>query len=243
MVIERRTLAARVTRLERFRKLRDERDADKYDKLRTEFITDLLTPTQASRKMQMGTAFHAILANPKTYHLPSDDGGCYMCDGFMFPSYVIHDSLNAIERTGTFEIPGYKIYDCGDCDVIVTGTCDYLSGKEIGEFKTRWFEGKEWGVWDSNFLRDNYEASYQHRFYMDIFGADRVKYTIFAMRDEYPVKLIHIKTDIICDRYDQMTNDLQSLVCDFAEFIRYNNLEDFCQPGKREQDFVNLFPF
>ena len=236
-------LAARVTRLERFRKYRDERDPDKQEKIRAEIISDMVTPQSANRKMQMGTAFHTILANPTSYLLPSDDGGTYVCDGFIFPGYVVQDSLRSIERQGTFEIPGYKIYSVGDTDLIVTGTCDYQFGRELQEFKTRWFEGKEWGVWDDNFLRETYEASYQHRLYMDIFGADTVRYVIFAMRDDYPVKLVRIKSDIVCERYAQMEDDIQALVADFVEFVKHNAMEDFCRPGKRELDFMNAFPF
>jgi hypothetical protein len=93
-------------------------------------------------------------------------------------------------------------------------------------------------VWDDNKLRETYEASYQWRFYCDMFGADEFRYMIFALRDCVPVELVHIKRDIVCVPYAAMRDDLNALLFYFLNFVRLYELEPYLQMTNRERRIV-----
>ena len=237
-------LAARVTRLESFRRYRDEQDYDKSTEMREQLVREIISPAPSNRKMQMGTAFHTIIAQPEkflktsTYTYPDKEYqgeySRYETDGFVFPDHVIEAAKRHVDYDAVFELPTYKFYNIDDTEILITGTCDHLRGTKLTDFKTRWFEGQQWGVWDDNNLRETYEASYQWRFYCDMFGADEFRYMIFAMRDRDPIELVKIKTDIVCTPYRTMRRDIDDLLYDFLHFVRVHELEPHLQRTDRE---------
>lgn len=235
----RKQIAVRVTRLESFRRYRDEQDWEVAAKMREELVQGIISPAQPNRKMMMGTAFHKILAEPaKFFKRDAVDYLCYTADGFEFDNYTIEMTKNKVDYNGVFEVPMYKTYTVDNTDVIVTGTCDHLLGTVITDFKTRWFEGREWGVFDDNQLRTSYEASFQWRLYLDMFCCDTFKYLIVAMRDREPVELVKIKTDIVCYAYEKMRRDIDDLLYDFLSFVRIEHLEPHVQLTDRERRII-----
>ncbi|MBL7991310.1 MAG: hypothetical protein JNN25_07720 [Candidatus Kapabacteria bacterium] len=237
-MVKRKELAARVTRLESFRRYRDEQDYDKSTEMREQLVREIISPAPSNRKMQMGTAFHSIIAKPNK-HLAvnrSVEGEFfYQCDGYRFPDHVIEAAKRHVDYDAVFELPTYKFYNIDDTEILITGTCDHLRGTQLTDFKTRWFEGQQWGVWDDNNLRETYEASYQWRFYCDMFGADEFQYMVFAMRDRNPIELVKIKTDIVCVPYHTMRRDIDDLLYDFLHFVRVHELEPHLQRTEREE--------
>lgn len=234
-MVKRKELAARVTRLESFRRYRDEQDYDKSTEMREQLVREIISPAPSNRKMQMGTAFHTILAQPEKYKFSGYGETTYSADGIVFPQAVIEAAMRHVDYDAVFELPTYKFYNIDDTEILITGTCDHLRGTQLTDFKTRWFEGQQWGVWDDNNLRETYEASYQWRFYCDMFGADEFQYMVFAMRDRNPIELVKIKTDIVCVPYHTMRRDIDDLLYDFLHFVRVHELEPHLQRTEREE--------
>lgn len=235
----RKQLAVRVTRLESFRRYRDENsDFDLAARMREELVGSIISPPPPNRKMQMGTAFHTILANPQQYRFSGYGETIYKADEIRYSGNIVESVIRQIDYNGLFEVPMFKVYPIDDTDFIITGTCDHILGSVITDFKTRWFEGKEWGVWDDNKLRETYEASFQWRLYLDMFDCDTFKYLIVAMRDSHPVELVKIKTDIVCHAYQQMRRDIDDLLYDFLHFVNVHELESHLQITERELDII-----
>lgn len=231
------TIAVRVTRLESFRRYRDEQDFEQSAKMCETLVQDIINPALPTRKMQMGTAFHAVLANPEEYKWNAGEH-FYYAHGFGFPSHVIESAMQHIDYSGLFEIATHKTYSIDDTDFLVTGTCDHILGTIITDFKTRWFEGTEWSVWDDNQLRETYESSYQWRLYLDMFDCDMFRYLIVAMRDRSPIELVNIKRDIICHAYKQMRRDIDDLLYDFRHFVKIHKLQEHLQVTERETRII-----
>jgi hypothetical protein len=228
-------LTVRVTRLESFRRWRDEGDTEIGETMFQELLRDIKSPPAPNRKMQLGTAFHTILATPYSHRLNAD---VYSADGFDYPASVVESAMAHIDYNGLFEVATGKVYNVGSAEILVTGTCDHWFGNVITDFKTRWFEGTAWGVWDDNKLRETYEASYQWRFYCDLFDADEFQYLIIAMRDRNPIELVHVKTDIVCHAYKRMRQDLDDLLSEFLHFVQICELQPYLKITEREERII-----
>lgn len=112
-------------------------------------------PTEAMAK---GTAFHKFLE-----HAQAGESETATVDGYTF-SFV-----------GDFDLylPRMREWRKGKDygGIIVSGQCDAIEGKTIYDHKTT-----------ERFDAEKYLDSWQHRFYLDIFGADRFVWNVWEMK-------------------------------------------------------------
>jgi hypothetical protein len=236
------TIAVRVTQLESFRRWWHEKNSGRAISREQEYIDHIKTPAPASRIMEMGTAFHAILASPQTY----DVDGAYAYNGYEFDGSVIDQCLAHVQYDNAlFEVPTYKVYSLGAVNILVTGTCDHLRGTVLTDYKTRWVGDASWTVLDDDKARETYEASYQWRFYCDMFGADEFHYLVFALREKpkYDIELVCVKDDIVCVPYSTMQEDLHTLLSHFFTFVRRHDLISYLQVSQHQWNLLNSAPF
>lgn len=174
-------------------------------------FTDIFQ-SEETESMKRGTAFHKCLekAVEGEYDIVSSDG------------YTFAFTCNAeITLPRTREQRRSKDYG----GIIVTGQCDGIEGKRIIDHKTV-----------QQFDAEYHLDGWQHRFYMDIFGADRFDWHIWecselkdheAERDPfttvenstqfYDVYAHHLLTQY---RYPNLEKDCRQLALEFAEFAQ-----------------------
>lgn len=166
-------------------------------------------PFEPTIQMMRGTAFDKIIENPPMYY----DGGKYT---FLFANGLLVEFLEAdINFAVKKQLPGIwqqkytKLYDIDGLMIEVVGVADMLYGNLVIDNKTTW----------SGFDYDNYAASAQWRFYLEIFEADQFRYNVFEFRADRN-DVIQLR-DYHCfhfQKYAGLERDNLSLV---AEFVRY----------------------
>lgn len=124
-------------------------------------------PPKPSWQMQAGTAWHALLADPRPVTGKVVQSGDY--------SFSAADVRRGRDHCGPglWEVDGNKVFDVFGVPVDVTGTADHIRGHLIQDNKTK-FSTADAG---------NYEQQLQWRFYMLIHGALEFRYNLFHMSE------------------------------------------------------------
>lgn len=154
--------------------------------------------SESSEAMSRGTAFHAALEKALE--------GEYMtveAQGYTF-AFTCDAELYLPK---TREIRRSKDYG----GIIVSGQCDGIEGKRIDDHKST----------EQTFDAEYHLDGWQHKFYLDIFGADRFDWHIWEMgklkEDKaYEVYAHHLLTQY---RYPAMEDDCRTLAHEFRDFI------------------------
>ena len=165
--------------------------------------------SKPSEAMLKGTAFHKFLE-----HAQAGESELVEVDGYTFSfagDFQIYLPLMREWR---------KSKDYGG--IIVSGQCDAIEGKTIYDHKTT-----------ERFDAEKYLGSWQHRFYLDIFGADRFVWNVWEMKhvgdagsddsgeikgtQVYEVRALHPLEQF---RYPAMESDCKELALEYADFVR-----------------------
>lgn len=158
-------------------------------------VTDILD-SQPTEAMAKGTAFHKFLE-----HAQAGESDTAEVDGYTF-AFV-----------GEFDIylPQMREWRKGKDygGITVSGQCDAIEGKTIYDHKTT-----------ERFEAEKYLESWQHRFYMDIFDADRFIWNVWEMNElqeprAYGVHHLHRLEQF---RYPAMSEDCKALALEYKEF-------------------------
>jgi hypothetical protein len=95
--------------------------------------------------------------------------------------------------------------------IMVSGQVDAIEGKTIYDHKTT-----------ERFDAEKYLESWQHRFYLDIFGADRFVWNVWEMNELkepkcYGVNKLHTLEQY---RYPELEADCTALALEYKDFAR-----------------------
>jgi hypothetical protein len=179
----------RVSHLSSFARWLDEDDTDPA------WLVNQILSREETEAMRKGTAFHKCLEAASENEVDE-----VSADGYTF----IFAKDFAVELPSLREWRQYKDYG----GIIVTGKCDGLHGKWLRDDKTT-----------ERFDAEGYLTSWQHRFYMDIFEAERFTYCVWEMHaftgSTYTVKDMHLLTQY---RYPGMEQECRDLAQQFKVF-------------------------
>lgn len=150
-------------------------------------------PTEAMLK---GTAFHKFLE-----HAQTGESELAEVDGYTFAFVGDFDLYLPQMREWR------KGKDYGG--IIVSGQCDAIEGKTMYDHKTT-----------ERFDAEKYLDSWQHRFYLDIFGADRFVWNVWEMNElkepkSYGVHHLHKLEQY---RYPELEADCTALALEYLDF-------------------------
>jgi hypothetical protein len=176
-------------------------------------------------KTRIGSAFHSIIEDPDAVISPIINPGGKEELYFIGPDQIkmnfIQVDLALRYRRAhpqmIHEVPIYKIYQVPRCgEVMVTGKVDGIEGRQLRDLKTK-FSGVNY---------EEYLDSAQWKFYLDILGLDVFFYDFIEIKgfDEHTptdvTKCQFIPQPVLkCDRYINLSKDVENLVVDFFEYI------------------------
>jgi hypothetical protein len=180
-----------------------------------ELLSSIRGEFKPNRVMQLGSAFHSILETPDVCVRPSGD---YVADGIVFPGDVVAPCLPLFDRSGAFEVKATKDFHINGQTWTVVSKADQLVRLDVVENKTKW------AVFDLN----RYAESYQWRFYVDVYGAQRVRYNVFCL-SEYADGEIGLRSieQFNLYPYPRLAADCRSLLSEFVEYATKRNLYGF----------------
>lgn len=210
-----------VTTLESYRRFINEvspvdTEANLVDKLEGKF--------KGNDKTRIGSAFHSIVEDPTEVSLSilrnrAETTFTIGPDKIKLNRSQVDLALRYREahKQMIHEVPIYKIYNTPRCgEIMVTGKTDGIEGRTVRDLKTK-FKAVDYS---------EYLDSAQWKIYLDILGLDVFYYDFIEIKgfDE------HNPTDVTkcqfipqpslkCDRYINLSKDVENLVVDFFEYI------------------------
>lgn len=163
-----------------------------------EWLVNYLRSNEQTEAMAKGTAFHKFLEKAQV----GADISQVDQDGYTFAFTVDCDLYLPPIRERRRE----KDYG----GIVVSGQADAVLGKTIWDHKTT-----------ERFDAENYLSSWQHRFYMDMFNADRFVWNVWEMSEiepkSYEVFGLHQLEQY---RYPEMESECRDLAHEYAEFAQ-----------------------
>lgn len=216
-------LNVRVTSLEKFRRYME--GISEYE-TEASLMESLTWDFKGNEYTRIGTAFHKIVE-------------CGDISEKRPESVVMIDNLNIVlsqsqidtalaykaEISGCFhEVRAYKDYHVKDQIFNISGCTDVLLGRQLRDIKTKYSYMKS--------ITD-YTDSIQSKLYMDIFEVPEFYFDVFEFqcydkaKHGYDVSTLAIKRHdpIHCIAYEGMQKDIQVLLTEFLDYIRFRKLE------------------
>ena len=203
---------------------------DSYQAYLDEYITKeqlierLTEPFSPSVEMETGTAFHELMQADDVDKFYCVETDTYICNGFHFKSEIIRECRRQCLKDytpemRTHELKVKKLIDTAHGVIELVAKVDTLVGDEAHEVKTNW----------SSFSFDKYAGSWQWRSYSYIFGVERVQYQVFELRADKDGVVSTLRDSHVFNCSPEPDNEAQikSLLCEFAYFIKNNNLEEY----------------
>jgi hypothetical protein len=166
------------------------------DESDVDWLINYIRSESQTEAMAKGTAFHKFLENAQA------GGEIWQAtqDGYTFAFTVDCDLFLPPMREWRRE----KNYG----GITVSGQVDAIAGNTIWDHKTT-----------ERFDAENYLSSWQHNFYLDLFGADRFIWNIWECKPleekQYEVFALHQLTQY---RYPEMEAECRDLAQEYAEF-------------------------
>lgn len=208
-----------------------EMDFDAPDELFTaeKYIAEVKRGWVPTPAKTFGTAFGAIITEPKKYELDGNgkyvkfthkENGVWHFHDFDQQQVKLGIELMAKYRNefGMFWEQKAEIHFG---DVTVVCVCDGLTPNFVIENKTT-----------SRFDKQNYIDSFQWRFYLLAFKVEFVRYHVFEFSTaKYREMKWHYEFEV--RPYDEMLLDCQNVVENMAAFIYANNIESYFQPYEK----------
>lgn len=186
-----------------------------------EFIEQLKGKFVATKKMEMGTAFHNILEHPENYLVVNDSKPDYFeCNSYRFDNEVIKEAITKVNYAFPFEIKATKVYDILGKEITVVAKADQLEGKQGNEHKSTW----------SGFSYDKYADSMQWRFYCDIFELDKVVYKVWDFSDLVSGIRFNDYYELTFSASDFDRTKALGYLHELVNFIHLHKLESYFQP-------------
>lgn len=193
------TQTFRVSNVAAYARWRDDPDQEDVGWLINQIVGESET-----KSMAKGTAFHRVLED--------------ISDGVELQEVEVDGYRFVFSADIEVYLPKIREWRLGKDygGIIISGQCDAIEGKTIYDHKTT-----------ERFDAENYLDGWQHKFYLDIFGADKFVWNVWTMKHvedmEYEVKDLHVLQQF---RYPQLTADCQALALEFKEFAaRYLPIE------------------
>lgn len=222
-------LQIRVTQLEKFRRFINEVSEWETEEQLMETLTGQFTGNEYTR---IGTAFHKIVEVGDICNL----AGVIKIDDFniKFNQQQINTALSYKESIkGCFhEIRANKVYSVNGTDINISGGADIILGNQIRDIKTKYSYIKS---------ISDYTDSIQWKLYCDIFELPEFYFDVFEFKGYDKAKhgydisgLTLFKHEPIhCIEYSGMQNDIQVLLTEFVEYVKFRKIEHlFIQPLK-----------
>lgn len=195
----------RCSTLEAFRRMQDTPWGDEQELI--EYIKAGQTGT-SNWMMDAGTAFHACLADdPEVVH----EGSMLLYNEYGFRRLDVDNSKKLI-GAGTNELTAYKAINVDGVYVGIRGTCDWINGTMIQDYKCKFTDADP----------RHYEPSLQWRFYLWIFECSCFRYNLFSFSEDDS-----LADDPEGDTYLKLTDTAS------FNFWRYPDLEDECHQWLR----------
>lgn len=214
-------LSARVTAIESFRQYIE---ADEYDDKpwinETNVINTIKGLEFSNVKADYGSAGHAIIEDAQRYR--TDTG--YQWKGFTFTDSQVRPLLKHAGEHPLWvrEVPLAKLYHTPNFDLILTGTTDCIEGTQLRDTKFKF----------SSFEVSDFLTSAQWRFYLDMVGLDVFYYDFFSVKnfetiEDCPKAVISECESMMVKRYENMSQDIQSVLNEFCDFVTFKKLEQY----------------
>lgn len=202
-------------------------------------IANIKGEKESSLEQSIGIAFHEVLEKP----FDSYDRYARNCggeEGFMalngncFEYDIIVPAYTIIDYNFPFEVKSNKIYHIDGEFIKVVAKADQLEGRWVNEHKTSFgsiYLTREGELTSGeSYEFDRYYKSFQWRFYLDIFEADRVQYKIFELANDktnnHRLKLLDIHTPSFVP-YPDLQSDINNILSEFLIFINNQNLKEY----------------
>lgn len=201
-----------------------------------ELVQAVMGQWPGNEKTSAGTAWHHLLAsftdegrgqdipepcrNGDSWQVCVKDGNhnwWFDCDAA--------EQAAALVGPGLVELPGGRLFNVvtsrGSKMVMVTGTCDHISGKLIQDHKTTF----------STPDPRNYESSLQWRIYALLFDADCFRYNLWHFADPTEQGYCRYKEVVRFNfwRYHDMEKDVQTWLTRLVEWLVVRELEKFLE--------------
>lgn len=227
-------LNIRVTQLEKFRRFICEVSEFETEESLIETLTEKFEGNEYTR---IGTAFHKIVeCGCSCISLFKESNPLVRIDAFnvIFNQSQIDTALAYKEsiKCCFHEIRTYKTYNINGIDLNISGCADVILGNQIRDIKTKY-----------SYLKSitDYTDSIQWKLYCDIFELPEFYFDFFEFKGYdkekhgYDVSgLTLVKHEPInCLEYSGMQNDINALLTEFVEFIKFRKIEHlFFEPIK-----------
>lgn len=161
------------------------------------WLTKYLSEGEESEAMRKGTAFHKFmetLNDGKEFYIAEQDGYTFHFTG-EFDLYL--PPMREVRLTKEYS------------GILVSGQADAPIGNTIYDHKTT----------EKPFDAEHYLKGYQHRFYMDLFNADRFVWNVWEM-DELEPKVYNVRNlhKLETYRYNGMVEECYELAREFKAF-------------------------
>jgi hypothetical protein len=230
-----------VTTLEKFRRYINE--VSSFD-TEASLIESLKGMFKGNDKTKFGQAYHKIIEGD--FHKVNDEikVKCFekkILDEFIFtPAQAVPALAYRISHPAlTHEMSVCKEYETLHGIIQVTGRVDGIEGMIIRDVKTRF---KSLDV-------EEYIESSQWKFYLDMLESDIFFYDVFEIQsiqrvaNKQPYRLdvrVVAHDPIRCDRYSNMTNEINTLLNDFMDYINNRGFYDLLKPAMNETTSLNF---
>lgn len=184
-------------------------------KTEQELIASVKREWVAPRVVNLGSAWDAVLENPGMFRRAAGYAAKVEREGLiLFREEDVHQALDVVERRGIAQPKLTKTYTVNGEPWTVVAKLDHLYGVVVHEFKTCWSK--------SGFDAHRYLDSAQPRFYLDVTGAQKVRFVVFVMSDtERDGIVLRSVEELDFWPYPEMSADCQELL---EEFVRWADL-------------------
>lgn len=218
----------RVTQLEKFRRFIQEVSEYETEESLMETLSGSFTGNEYTR---IGTAFHKIVECgdvSEKHIIGNETASIVKIDNFSIILNKSHiDMALAYKESikGCFhEIRANKVYVVDGIEINISGGADVVLGKQIRDIKTKY-----------SYLKSilDYIDSCQWKFYCDIFELPEFFFDIFEFKgydkskNGYDVSGLTLvrHEPIHCIEYSGMQNDIQVLLTQFLDFVKFRKIE------------------
>lgn len=206
-----------VTLLDQFRLYQTEdwlTEASLLASIRGEFV-----PTPM---VKAGMAYEKAIQEPGRYRTKA---GLYAVDGFTFSALSVESVAMFFDPSGIWQAKETLLLDVSGEPVTVVAKVDHAAGNGINELKTRW----------SGFDCEKYMDAHQWRWYLIVFGAAFVQYTVVCMKDPDEPTFESIERFRVYP-YPGMREDCTGLLHEFVDYVRAKGLEKYLADNRYKRE-------
>jgi len=210
----------RVTMLEKFRRFRDQ-VSESYDTEQS--VIEALTGEFTGNDLtNIGTAFHYVVEKGAEWIIPTPKTLFEKWQVIATEEQIFLFYNHAIDLLPFVpEVRLSKKFNSILGEITISGCADVLQGNVLRDTKCKFSPPKMIEYYDS----------FQWRIYLSIFGLNQFFYDVFEFtghngRDVSEFKIIPHEP-FECIRYENMERDIEQLINDFCEWIKFRGLQKF----------------